>query len=1148
MSYGRYRSHRDTAPPPAPSLKRSFPSANFKKVMMTPAPVKPPMFLGRNIFSNDEYEEVAHTQEQLEELENGEVNNNMIEHEGLVDNDTEMIGARTHRLTRISCMKRYVRCMLTTACIATILAVGVVTARHLYYLKYSSFNSYSVRVDALCSPTAVSSVEGLARCRDACTVASCCVASKDDEEENCFNTFPTFCQEYLSCIILHPGKNVLSLTLPPAPKDLEATCNFLETAISSPVISKTQQLENCEEACDQAWCCFPSAAEHNCYTSNIDTCNGYASCSRVRSEVVGLPDTAKPLSPREEACQRQFLEDPNTKQICQALCESFSCCFVPDSSGNMCDSDPKCAELAPPCAILYTAQGTEEEDINPDLGLRGKISLSCNPDHFPSTFSACQELCSGSICCFRAESCELPETCETYGPCKILYGDLLDIPQQNQQDTTSMSRSPVSEACQPDLLENAESRQICKDLCQSFTCCFVPDPYTGITCYDSDPNCSNWGAPCGNLFNLEISQGINPYVEAEQNMILQDQLHKSGLSESIEEACDFNHFPESRSECDELCSVAACCFESRKNCDMADQCERTYGPCKVLYDDFFEEPGASDKLDINGGVITVAQVEKNVYDACIGSDLSQQEQLKACATVCEPATCCFLEGEETCKGERLCDSFVQCKILLNLSTSATSEPASYASDNTTETTKGMVAGGQDGGYDVVFINGNTFTKHEIEKDVHMKCIENDLSIKENLVVCEAMCESGNCCFTDDENSCQSLGFCDAFVECNVLSSFKEGTLPSENPFAHQETVISPQNSEPGQDSVMAADQSSTVDQDTVLGQTSSAEGMSSSSTDSTSSESSALPSESPEAETTKPQISDVEQENGTVAQNPAGGQNSEVSPISNENEINDLLGETNTLTERGSDSVDELDKYNTATLLNALNELDASPSDAAPAQNSAEKNNLSINEQNTADSLNTNSEVGAATEKFSGPGSVAEKTVDQFPLVDQIAVEDHPEQLDSEEIFIQGERYSKDDLRQQLQAACSDMSSDDNRRACIALCEPAECCNEESENSCKGEPFCDLFASCSALINDQKNTNALDNGKVFIVNGHKYTEAELERRVRDKCALKDLSIQENREACTDLCKLGKCCFKSGDKSCKGDAFCNAFGDCKELIL
>jgi len=86
------------------------------------------------------------------------------------------------------------------------------------------------------------------------------------------------------------------------------------------------------------------------------------------------------------------------------------------------------------------------------------------------------------------------------------------------------------------------------------------------------------------MFNLEISQGVNPYFEAEQNMIEQNQLNESGLSESIEGACDFNHFPESRSECDELCTVAACCFESRNDCNLGDQCKKIYGPCKVLYD------------------------------------------------------------------------------------------------------------------------------------------------------------------------------------------------------------------------------------------------------------------------------------------------------------------------------------------------------------------------------------------------------------------------------------------------------------------------------------------------------------------------------------------------------------------------------------
>ncbi len=34
---------------------------------------------------------------------------------------------------------------------------------------------------------------------------------------------------------------------------------------------------------------------------------------------------------------------------------------------------------------------------------------------------------------------------------------------------------------------------------------------------------------------------------------------------------------------------------------------------------------------------------------------------------------------------------------------------------------------------------------------------------------------------------------------------------------------------------------------------------------------------------------------------------------------------------------------------------------------------------------------------------------------------------------------------QKLQVTCSDLSSDDNRRTCIALCEPAECCHENGE-------------------------------------------------------------------------------------------------------
>jgi hypothetical protein len=123
---------------------------------------KPQIFLGRNIFYNDEYEELAHTEEQVEELEDGR-SDDLLESEDLVTRDVMIVGSGIHRKARISRVKRYLRCVLIAACIATIIAVGIVTGRHLSYGKYYGLGGYRVRVDALCSLKAISTAEGLAR-------------------------------------------------------------------------------------------------------------------------------------------------------------------------------------------------------------------------------------------------------------------------------------------------------------------------------------------------------------------------------------------------------------------------------------------------------------------------------------------------------------------------------------------------------------------------------------------------------------------------------------------------------------------------------------------------------------------------------------------------------------------------------------------------------------------------------------------------------------------------------------------------------------------------------------------------------------------------------------------------------------------------
>ena len=49
------------------------------------------------------------------------------------------------------------------------------------------------------------------------------------------------------------------------------------------------------------------------------------------------------------------------------------------------------------------------------------------------------------------------------------------------------------------------------------------------------------------------------------------------------------------------------------------------------------EPGGSDKIYFNGATYIAAAVERNVYNLCISSDLSIQEQREACEETCKPA-------------------------------------------------------------------------------------------------------------------------------------------------------------------------------------------------------------------------------------------------------------------------------------------------------------------------------------------------------------------------------------------------------------------------------------------------------------------------------------------------------------------------------
>jgi hypothetical protein len=612
---------------------------------------------------------------------------------------------------------------------------------------------------------------------------------------------------------------------------------------------------------------------------------------------------------------------------------------------------------------------------------------------------------------------------------------------------------------------------------------------------------------------------------------------------------------EQRRACESACEPAACCYKpegDEDNCKGERICE-SFTECNILTEkglqdfwanqdsgtqgaatdlnsnadennasdqsssselghDEFEEPDGGENIEVNGELRTKRDIEKEINQKCIENDLSSKDYLVACQTTCEPAKCCFVDGDNSCKGYKFCDAFMECQVL-----------AGHI-DELEEL---------DGG-ESIELNGESRTKQDIEKEINQKCKDSDLSIKDDLVACQTICEPATCCFVDGDNTCKGYKFCDAFMECQLLAG-------------HIDELEEPD----GEEKIELNGESRTKQNIELDIYRKCIDGDLSSKEDLVACETICEPSICcfVDGDNTCKGYNfcdafvecQVLAQFVTIAENSAGGENSNADR-SNPAPVLQTTGESSTSLGTTPLPEDETDKMNTGSLLNALNELDSSPADAVPDNSVVAQDSIPDVVQDITIS------EGSLT-------SVDQETSPQNNDIVQDSAEDQGGNLgeplkdpDNEEIFILGEKYTKLELETKVHAICADLSSDESRRACNEVCEPSECCSEDGQDGCKGDPFCDAFSFCSVLADDPGNFIAADDGKVFFVDGHKYTEAEIQRKVHSKCALVDLSMQESRQACGDLCKLGKCCFQSGEKSCKGDTFCNAFADCEELIL
>jgi hypothetical protein len=312
------------------------------------------------------------------------------------------------------------------------------------------------KMDLLCDLDIITATpQGRQACQDACAVASCCHTTTNNYQDNCYADFKLFCSEFTACNLLKDGTPDIptlnnanasadstangdgdgdgSFILEPAPGHLSDICHPENIKASSATV------EECQEACEPAKCCFPSFGKLNpdmgsCYNvidtieengddievDNISTCQQYRDCEHIYHEPVGLAGGAgggddndnhnvndnnvdRTSSPVYEACAvGKISTDEAAKQICVELCHSFQCCFVSLPTIGLCDSDPGCAGWGAPCEVLYkttssgdrnnnsnkdmhvTVTNTREPDTNPedhyDLELLREIKLACTPN------------------------------------------------------------------------------------------------------------------------------------------------------------------------------------------------------------------------------------------------------------------------------------------------------------------------------------------------------------------------------------------------------------------------------------------------------------------------------------------------------------------------------------------------------------------------------------------------------------------------------------------------------------------------------------------------------------------------------------------------------------------------------------------------
>ena len=356
-------------------------------------------------------------------------------------------------------------------------------------------------LEGICSADAISTVEGLATCHDACSNVLCCWSQ--DPGKNCYDDLWQSCDSSAPCSVLAKPDN----------GDPDSKLADEVADACSPEIIENEGPKACHEKCAHRLCCFVEAGRTSSCVDNQE-CRDYQACHIL---VDKNPGDVEVIEAVDDVCADDVIKSEG-RDACNKACAQRDCCFKggPESclkeDYDWCqeflicrgsyfpDNPPAPTKPAPrptpeprPAPTKAAGPIKDESDLK-DSDMKDEINSICTESKLSSSagLKICHEVCDPRFCCFDKKgsaNCydENPHICDQYVGCIKMYDyEGIDYAVFGKLPPTESDTSGFSCRGNKDLPDNeatdvccsyandgdTDEKSECERLCRHTECCF----------------------------------------------------------------------------------------------------------------------------------------------------------------------------------------------------------------------------------------------------------------------------------------------------------------------------------------------------------------------------------------------------------------------------------------------------------------------------------------------------------------------------------------------------------------------------------------------------------------------------------------------------------------------------------------------------